>query len=196
MVWPAQGGGVGTGSGVDPSRRTREKGNRPRGSWPYSGITVTSMGELETCLGVLFKRKGKNVMTETEFMLTVSFDYRWFTPKEAQTLLDISVKRGLLVRTEEYLKPGFDINEVDASLSFRPSKEVLSGDKDEVSLFAQLIQLISDQGLKKRDAVARVNRTQEHLGVDVEVAALLVAKDLGADVGPFLEPVKKEILAR
>jgi hypothetical protein len=187
---------VGTGSGVDPSRRTREKGNRPRGSWPYSGITVTSMGELETCLGVLFKRKGKNVMTETEFMLTVSFDYRWFTPKEAQTLLDISVKRGLLVRTEEYLKPGFDINEVDASLSFRPSKEVLSGDKDEVSLFAQLIQLISDQGLKKRDAVARVNRTQEHLGVDVEVAALLVAKDLGADVGPFLEPVKKEILAR
>ena len=155
-----------------------------------------SMGELETCLGVLFKRKGKNVMTETEFMLTVSFDYRWFTPKEAQTLLDISVKRGLLVRTEEYLKPGFDISEVDAPLSFRPSKDVLRGEADEISLFAQLIQVISDRGLKKRDAVARVNRTQERLGVDVEVAALLVAKDLGADVGPYLEPVMKEILAR
>ncbi len=155
------------------------------------------MGELETCLGVLFKRKGKNVMTETEFMLTVSFDYRWFTPREAQTLLDISVKRGLLVRTEEFLRPNFDIKDVEASLSFRPSKEVLSGDKEEVSLFAQLIQLISDKGkLKKRDAVARVNRTQERLGVDVEVAAVLVARDLGADVGPFLEPVRKEILAR
>jgi hypothetical protein len=155
------------------------------------------MGELETCLGVLFKRKGKNVMTETEFMLTVSFDYRWFTPKEAQTLLDISIKRGLLVRTEEYLRPSFDIKDVEASLSFRPSKEVLSGDKEEVSLFAQLVQLISDKGkLKKRDAVARVNRTQERLGVDVEVAAVLVAQDLGADVTPFLEPVRKEILAR
>jgi hypothetical protein len=155
------------------------------------------MGELETCLGVLFKRKGKNVMTETEFMLTVSFDYRWFTPKEAQTLLDISIKRGLLVRTEEYLRPNFDIKDVEASLSFRPSKEVLSGDKEEVSLFAQLIQLISEKGkLKKRDAVARVNRTQERLGVDVEVAAVLVARDLGADVTPFLEPVRKEVLAR
>jgi hypothetical protein len=155
------------------------------------------MGELETCLGVLFKRKGKNVMTETEFMLTVSFDYRWFTPKEAQTLLDISIKRGLLVRTEEYLRPSFDIKDVEVSLSFRPSKEVLSGDKEEVSLFAQLVQLISDKGkLKKRDAVARVNRTQERLGVDVEVAAVLVAQDIGADVTPFLEPVRKEILAR
>lgn len=155
------------------------------------------MGELETCLGVLFKRKGKNVMTETEFMLTVSFDYRWFTPKEAQTLLDISIKRGLLVRTEEYLRPNFDVKDVEASLSFRPSKDVLSGDKEEVSLFAQLIQLISDKGkLKKRDAVARVNRTQERLGVDVEVAAVLVARDLGADVAPFLDQVRKEILDR
>ncbi len=155
------------------------------------------MGELETCLGVLFKRKGKSVMTETEFMLTVSFDYRWFTPREAQTLLDISVKRGLLVRTEEFLRPNFDIKDIEAPLSFRPSKEVLSGDKEEVSLFAQLIQLISDKGkMKKRDAVARVNRTQARLGVDVEVAAVLVARDLGADVDPFLEPVRKEILAR
>jgi len=155
------------------------------------------MGELETCLGVLFKRKGKNVMTETEFMLTVSFDYRWFTPKEAQTLLDIAIRSGLLVRTEGYLRPNFDIKDVEASLSFRPSKDVLLGDKEEASLFAQLIQLISDNGkLKKRDAVARVNRTQERLGVDVEVAAILVAQDLGADVTPFLEPVHKEVLAR
>lgn len=155
------------------------------------------MGELETCLAVLFKRKGKNVMTETEFMLTVSFDYRWFTPKEAQALLDVSVKKGLLVRTEEFLKPNFDIKDIEASLSFRPSKAVLSAEKEEVSIFAQLVQLISDKGgLKKRDAVARINRTQERLGVDVEVAAVLVARDLGIDVTSYLEPVKKEILGR
>ncbi len=156
-----------------------------------------AIGELETCLAVLFKRKGKNVMTETEFMLTVSFDYRWFTPKEAQMLLDVSVKKGLLVRTEEFLKPSFDIKDIEASLSFRPSKAVLSAEKEEVSIFAQLVQLISDKGgLKKRDAVARINRTQERLGVDVEVAAVLVARDLGIDVAAYLEPVKKEILSR
>jgi hypothetical protein len=30
----------------------------------------------------------------------------------------------------------------------------------------------------------------------VEVAAVVVAKDLGIDVSPFLEPVKKEIMGR
>lgn len=112
-------------------------------------------------------------------------------------LLDVSVKKGLLVRTEEFLKPNFDIKDIEASLSFRPSKAVLSADKEEVSIFAQLVQLISDKGgLKKRDAVARINRTQERLGVDVEVAAVLVARDLGIDVTSYLEPVKKEILSR
>jgi hypothetical protein len=155
------------------------------------------MGELETSLAVLFKRKGKNVITDTEFIFTVSFDFRWFTPKEAQGLLDVAIKRGLLTRTEEFLKPNFDYKDVEAPLSFRPSKEVLSGDKEEMSLFAQLIQSISDKGgLKKRDAVARVNRTQERLGVDVEVAAVVVAKELGIDVSAYLEPVKKEILGR
>jgi hypothetical protein len=155
------------------------------------------MGELETSLAVLFKRKGKNVITDTEFIFTVSFDFRWFTPKEAQALLDIAIKRGLLSRTEEFLKPTFDYKDIEVSLSFRPSKDVLTGGKEELSLFAQLVQSISEKsGLKKRDAVARVNRTQERLGVDVEVAAVVVAKDLGIDVAPFLEPVKKEILGR
>lgn len=155
------------------------------------------MGELETSLAVLFKRKGKNVITDTEFIFTVSFDFRWFTPKEAQALLDIAIKRGLLTRTEEFLKPNFDYKDVEVSLSFRPSKDVLTGGKEEMSLFAQLVQSISEKsGLKKRDAVARVNRVQERLGVDVEVAAVVVASDLGIDVSPFLEPVKKEILGR
>jgi len=155
------------------------------------------MGELETSLAVLFKRKGKSVITDTELVFTVSLDFRWFTPKEAQTFLDVAIKRGLLTRTEEFLKPSFDYKDIEAPLSFRPSKDVLTGDKEELSLFAQLIQSISEKGgLKKRDAVARVNRTQEHLGVDVEVAAVVVAKDLGIDVTPYLGPVKKEILGR
>lgn len=112
-------------------------------------------------------------------------------------MLDVSVKRGLLQRTEEYLRPSFDVKDVDAPLSFRPSKDVLTGAGEEMSLFAQLIQLISEKGkLKKRDAVARVNRTQERLGVDVEVAAVLVARDVGIDVGPYLETVRQEILSR
>jgi hypothetical protein len=160
-------------------------------------MSEVKMGELETCLAVLFKRKGKNVLTEREFLFAASLDFRWFSPKEAQALLDVALKRGLIARVEDYVKPTFDYKDVEAPLSFRPSKEVLVGEKEELSLFAQLLQMISEKGgLKKRDAVARINKVQERLGIDVEVAALIVAKELQIDVTPFYDPVRNEIDSR
>jgi len=165
------------------------------GGVPLAGGTGT--GELEKCLATLFKRKGKNVMTEAEFLFAVSLDYRWFQPKEAQELLEVALKAGALVRTEDFVRLSFDYKDMDAPLSFRPSPDVLKAAEEEPSLFAKLLAVVADKGgLKKRDAVARINRTQERLGVDVEVAALLVAKDLGADVSQLVEPVRQEILAR
>ena len=32
------------------------------------------MGDMETCLGLLFKNKGKSVLTEKEFVFTASMD--------------------------------------------------------------------------------------------------------------------------
>jgi len=155
------------------------------------------MGELETCIAVLYKRKGKNVLTEAEFQFAVSLDFRWFTPQEAQRLMDLAIKRGLLQRTDTYLRPTFDYKDVEAPLSFRPSKEVLAGEKDDLTVFAQLVQLITTKGgLKKREAVARINKAQERLGVDVEVSALMVARDLGLDVTDYYEPVRREVLSR
>ena len=155
------------------------------------------MGELETCLAVLYKRKGKNVLTEAEFQFAVSLDFRWFTPQEAQRLMELAIGRGLLVRADMYLSPSFDYKDIEAPLSFRPSRDVLVGEKEEPSLFARLVGLITSQGgLKKRETVARINRTQERLGVDVEVAALVVAGDLGVDISEFIGPVREEVLSR
>jgi hypothetical protein len=44
--------------------------------------------------------------------------------------------------------------------------------------------------------VARINKMQERLGVDVEVAALVIASDLGEDVSDLVGPVREEILSR
>jgi hypothetical protein len=155
------------------------------------------MGELETCLAVLFKRKGKNILSEKEFVFSASIDYRWLTPKEAQDLLELGVSRGLLVRTEGFIKPGFDFKEMEVPLSFRPSKEVLKEKQEEASLFARILERISSKsGLKKREVVARINRQQEKLGVDVEVAGLVIANDLNIEVRDLYEPVKAEILER
>ncbi len=155
------------------------------------------MGELETCLAVLFKRKGKNILSEKEFVFSASIDFRWFTPKEAQALLELGIKKGLLAKTDGFVKPNFDYKESDVPLSFRPSKEVLKEEREDLSLFALILARISEKsGMKKRDAVAKINRLQEKLGVDVEVAGLALAKDLGVDTSDLIPKVEEEILKR
>lgn len=153
------------------------------------------MDDLETCVAAVFKRKGKNVVTETEFVFAVSLDYRWFTPKEAQELLDLAIKKGLITRSEDFLKPAFDPKDQDIPMSFRPSKDLLSAAADEeISLFSKLLRDISNSsGMKKRDVVAKINKIQEKVGVDVEVAALLVARDVGLDPNHYFKDVWKEV---
>ena len=153
------------------------------------------MDDFETCIAAIFKRKGKNIITETEFVFAVSLDYRWFTPKEAQDLLGIAIKKGLLTRSDDFLKPSFDPKDVDISMSFRPDKSILnSAEAEEISAFSRLLKDISNKsGIKKREVVARINKIQEKIGVDVEVAALIMAREVGLDPNAYLNAVWKEV---
>ncbi len=155
------------------------------------------MGELETCIAVLFKRLGKNIITKKEFVFSASIDFRWFSPGEAEALLNIALGKGLLTATEDYVKPAFNIAEVEAPLSFKPTKDVLVGKKEEASIFAQILKTTAETSkLGRRDLVARINKLQERFGVDIEVAALMVARDLNVDIAPYIDPVMKEVLGR
>ena len=65
---------------------------------------------------------------------------------------------------------------------------------EEISVFSKLLRDISNSnGMKKRDVVARINKIQEKVGVDVEVAALLLARDVGLDPNHYFEDVWKEV---
>jgi len=155
------------------------------------------MGELETCLALLFKRKGKNVLSEKELVFSASMDFRWFTPKEAQSLLDLGIRKGLLERTDGLVKPTFDYKKVDIPVNYKPTKKVLMEDREDVSLFARILEAIwTTSGMTRRDAVARINKIQGRLGVDVEVAALALAKEVGADTSKLEDLVRKEVLER
>ena len=155
------------------------------------------MGDLETCLALLFKRKGKNILSEKEFVFSASMDFRWFSPKEAQALLEMGIKRGLLERTDGMVKPAFDYKTMEIPVNYRPCKDLLKEVEPDVSLFSIVLDdMAKTSGQKKRDLVARVNKVQDHLGVDIEVAALALAKDMGMDISPYLDRVRKEVLAR
>ncbi|MDD1769275.1 MAG: DUF2240 family protein [Methanomassiliicoccales archaeon] len=155
------------------------------------------MGELETYLALLFRRKGKNILTEKELVFSASMDYRWFTPKEAQRLLELGIKRGLLTKTDGLVKPNFDYKRIDIPASYRPSQNTLMDEPGDVSLFSRILDTISAASKwKKREIVARINKIQERLEVDIEVAALALALDVGAKVDDLADAVRAEVLGR
>jgi hypothetical protein len=155
------------------------------------------MGELETCLALLFRRKGKNVLTEKELVFSASMDFRWFTPKEAQKLLELGLKKGLLTRTDGFVRPNFEYKKIEIPGTYRPSQKALVDEPEDASLFARILDAISaTSNWKKREIVARINRIQERLGVDIEVAALALAEDVGVSTATFMENARAEVLSK
>lgn len=69
--------------------------------------------------------------------------------------------------------------------------------EDTGSVFDRLLREISrSTGKSISDVVAMINRRQEELGnlLSVEVVALIVAKENGVDVTPFIDEVEREVL--
>jgi len=157
------------------------------------------MSDIEMSIAVLFRRKGKDTLTEQEFVSSASFDLRWFSPKDAQKLLDLSLSGGHLRRVGGHISPAFDLASIDVPLDYRPPKRVLEAHtRRHVDLFSEIVDRIArTMSVSKREVVSKVNKKQEMLGIDVEPAALLVASDYGIQVGSaFIERAGSEILSR
>lgn len=155
------------------------------------------MGELETCLALLFRRKGKNVLTEKELVFSASMDFRWFTPKEAQRLLELGLKKGLLTRTDGAVRPTFEHKKIEIPATYKPSQKALEDEPENASLFSKILDLIASRSsMRKREIVARINGIQEKLKVEIEVAALALASEVGVDTQDLIDQVRTEIMAR
>jgi hypothetical protein len=168
--------------------------------WLMTTGAGMEMTELEKSIAVLFRRKGKDLLTEREFVFSASMDLRWFSPKDAQRLLDAALTGGYLQKKNGSLLPTFDCDKVEVPLDYRPTKNVLdvkktAGSKD---LFSEIVEdIVRSRSVPKREVVSKVNRKQEVLGIDVEPAALLVACDYGMPVdGSYIERAASEILSR
>jgi hypothetical protein len=157
------------------------------------------MSDLEKSIALLFKRKGKESLTEREFVFSASMDMRWFSPKDAQRLLDVGLTGGLLRTKNGTVSPTFDWELIDVPVDYKPTKQVLdSGPKPERDLFSEMVDnIVKTKSVPKREVVSKVNKKQEMLGIDVEPAVLLVASDYGLNVDlSYIVRAESEILHR
>lgn len=157
------------------------------------------MSDLEKSIALLFKRKGKESLTEREFVFSASMDMRWFSPKDAQKLLDVGLTGGLLRKKNGTVSPTFDWEGVDVPLDYKPNKQILEvAPKQDRDLFSEIVDsIVRTKSVPKREVVSKVNKKQEMLGIDIEPAALLVASDYGLNVdSSFIVRAESEILHR
>ncbi len=146
------------------------------------------MEALKRTIALLFRRKGRNRMSEQEFVLSASMDLRWFPPREAQRLLDLSVLKGLVTLEEGGVEPAFDLEAVKVPMHFVPTTDIL---QDASDLFDRLLDEITRAADRPRkDLAARVNSIQRWMGVYVEVAALLAGEELTVDLTSFYPEVE------
>lgn len=157
------------------------------------------MNDIEKSIALLFKRKGKESLTEREFVFSASMDMRWFSPKDAQKLLDIGLTGGFLKKKDGSVSPTFDWAGIDVPIDYRPSRNVLEvGPKQARDLFSEIVDsIVKTKSVPKREVVSKVNKKQEMLGIEIEPAALLVASDYGLNVdSSYIVRAESEILHR
>jgi hypothetical protein len=157
------------------------------------------MTDLERSIALLFRRKGKDFLTEKEFVFSASMDLRWFSPKDAQRLLDVGISGGYLQKKNGNVVPTFDTTLIEVPLDYKPSREIFEQlPKKNQDFFSEVVEkIVRTKSVPKREVVSKVNRKQELLGIDVEPAALLVASDYGLCVeNSFIERATSEVLHR
>src|SRR5438552_3378965 len=153
------------------------------------------MEELRNAIALLFKRKGRDSLSEREFVLSASMDLRWFPPRDAQRLLQVGLETKLLESRDGTIRPVFDVSAVEVPRDYVPTTAILAMPTPvEEDLFLRVVDAIAAMtGMDRKAVIHRVNEVQEKMDVEVEVAALIAARQAGVDVAPFLPAVRARL---
>ena len=150
--------------------------------------------ELRTAAAAFFRNKGKTVVTEKEFLMGVSMNMRWMPHGDAEKLLKAMIKDGTVVKEGEYIKPSFDVSEVDVPIGYRPSKDIIAGGEEDI--FQTLLGLAADVMIDRKGFLAQCRTIQKKMNVEIEVAALIVLRDRGVPVNGYSDKVRETVSKR
>ena len=144
---------------------------------------------LRRAVAAPFRQRGVERINESEFVVALSLDRDWFSPDQAQRLVDVATGEGLLDRDGDDIVATFDLGEVAVPDEFVPDESVLQ----QRSTFERVLDALVDAGVEKQDAVADINRLQADLGLTIEAAAVLYARREGVDVTDLAAMAREEL---
>lgn len=161
--------------------------------------------ELEICAAAYFRSIGKDVTTTEEFVMGASLELKWMSPSDAKLLLALLVRKGIVSQRDGYVRPATDLSAVDVPLAYRPPKELTESlhaksqtdapaktaerPAAPADVFPTLMDRAVESGMERRDFIQNCNRIQKRLDIEIGVAALIVLRDAGTDVSPYLDAV-------
>ena len=149
------------------------------------------MDDLRMAAAAFFRNRGKNVVTDKEFIMTISMDLRWMKPGEAESLLSLLSGHGHVKRDGEYVRPAFDVHATDVPLGFKPSADILTKARPkrvpEGDLLSELIGKAESAGIRRKDFIVSVNALQKRINVDIEIAALMMLRESGTDISGYAD---------
>ncbi len=147
---------------------------------------------LKTVIAAAFKSKGKKLMSTSELTYILSFDLKWFSHDKSRQVIELAKNQGLLVEEGGFLKPSFNVDEVEVPINFKPDPRRIFIS----TTFEKIVHEIAEKtGEEVEKIVARINKKQEKLGnlLDIDVVALIVAKECGMDINKYIEEVWKVV---
>ena len=144
---------------------------------------------LEVAVAVPFKQQGTTRLGEGEFVVALSLDRSWFSPDQAKRLIDVAAGRGLLAREDGEIVAQFEPADVVVPEEYEPDQSILR----EQSAFERILDALVAAGYDKQDVVAEVNDRQRRLGISVEAAAALYAREQDVDAGGAIDAAKADL---
>lgn len=154
------------------------------------------------CAAAFFQSKGKGVVTENEFLMDISLSKRWMPYADAEKLLARMIDEGIVVKDGEYVRPKFDVSETDVPVGYRPPADLVkpsgkvSAKAKEEDIFQTLMSRSIQMGIDRKAFLASCRSLQKKMNIEVEVAALIVLRDHGADISPFTDAVYQAVAKR
>ncbi len=144
---------------------------------------------LRIAVAAPFAQNGTRRLRENEFVVALSLDRDWFSPDQAQRLIDIATRESLLDRDGDGLELAFEPSEVTVPDEFVPDTDLLQ----ERSAFERVLDALVAEGVEKQVAVGSINTLQRELGVTIETAAVVYARREGIDVDELV-PIARSAL--